>query len=118
MLGLLVVVVGREEHLVGVDGVMLLRRYLIDLMLLANGSRRGGALHLNAFLTTEQRQVLEALPPLSPTRESVIAGNLACARAFRPLARLLMAQHGLSYPEQFERTTLEHLTRNLSVTLE
>ena len=118
VLGLLVVVAGREEYLVGVDGVTLLRRYLIDLMLLENGSKRGGALHLNAFLTTEQRRTLESLPALLPTREAVVEGNLACALAFRPLARQLMARYALNYPEGFEQATLAHLARNLSVHLE
>ena len=118
VLGLLVVVAGREEYLVGVDGVTLLRRYLIDLMLLENGSQRGGALHLNAFLTPEQRRVLEGLPALLPTREAVVEGNLACARAFRPLARQLMARYALNYPDGFEQATLAHLARNLSVHLE
>lgn len=117
VLGLFVVVAGRSEYLVAVDGVMLLRRYLIDLMLLENGARRGGVLHLNAFLTSDQRRVLEDLPPLSPTPESVTASNLACARAFRPLARRLTAQQGVSYPEQFEEACLAHLERRLSLTL-
>ncbi|HEX5414974.1 MAG TPA: nucleotidyltransferase domain-containing protein [Chloroflexota bacterium] len=118
VLGLFVVVAGRGEYLVAVDGVMLLRRYLIDLMLLENGARRGGALHLNKFLTSDQRRVLEALPPLSPSRESVIASNLAYARAFRPLARRLAAQHGLSYPEEFEKATIAHVAPSFSLPFE
>ena len=117
MLGLLPIAVGRGEFIAGLTPVMLLRGYLIDLLLLQNGSQRGGAKRLNPLLTEEQRHALLALPPLTPTREDVIAGHLACARLFLPLARRLTAERQLSYPDAFERTTLAHLQRTLGLAL-
>jgi predicted nucleotidyltransferase len=118
VLGLLTVVVKRGEYLVGVDGAMLLRRYLIDLMLADNAVTRGGVLRLNNLLAPDQRRTLDELPPLAPTRESVIEAHLACARAFRPLARHLLRRRGVDFPEQFDTATLAHLNRNLGIRLE
>jgi hypothetical protein len=116
VLGLLPVVVGREEYLVAGEGAWLLRRMLIDLMILANGpDRRGGVKRLNPFLTAEQRRVLESLPPIAPTRQSAIEGSLACAAAYLPLARRLAAEHGGPYPEALEAATFAYLERTLGV---
>jgi predicted nucleotidyltransferase len=118
VLGLLPVVVGREEFLVGMDGVVWLRRFLIDLFLLANGiTDRGGVLRLNPLLTDEQRTALDTISSFAPKREAVIAGHIACARLFLPLARSLFGRHGVTYPDAFERATLDHLNRALGVTL-
>jgi len=70
VLGLLPVVVGREEFVVGQSGAGLLRSMLIDLMLEDVAVEdRGGALHLNLLLPAERRQNLADLPPLQATRE-------------------------------------------------
>jgi hypothetical protein len=112
VLGLLDVSIGRQEYLVGSDGVWLLRRMLIDLMTI--GQTRGGVKKLNPFLTAEQRATLDALPPIEPTRQAVIDGSLAIARHFLPLAR---ARLGDGYPEALEAATLAHLERSLSIRL-
>jgi hypothetical protein len=112
VLGLLDVSIGRQEYLVGSDGVWLLRRMLVDLMTL--GQTRGGVKRLNPFLTAEQRTLLESLPPIAPTRQAVIDGSLAIARAFLPLAR---ASLGDRYPAALEAATLAHLDRALGVRL-
>jgi predicted nucleotidyltransferase len=118
VLGLLPVVVGRGEYLVAMDGVMLLRRYLIDLFILANGiAERGGILRLHPLLTSEQRAALERFPPLVPDKEAVITGHLACARLFLPLARRVLERNGVAYPIAFEQATLDHLKRTLNLTL-
>lgn len=117
VLGLLPVAVGRGEFLVGLTPVSLLRGYLIELYLIENGCPRGGAKRLNPLLTPEQRRALDALPPLTPTREAIVAGHVACARLFLPRARQLAAEHALPYPEAFERATLAHLRRQLGIEL-
>jgi predicted nucleotidyltransferase len=69
VLGLGPVGIGRREYLVALWGIELLRRMTIDLMLEENGigpAERGGALHLNIFLTQDQRRELETLPPVAP----------------------------------------------------
>jgi hypothetical protein len=112
VLGLSEVIAGREEWLVGTDGVWLLRRMLIDLMLLDQA--RGGVKRLNPFLTAEQRHLLESLPPIAPTRDAVIGGSFAIARAFLPLARERL---GETYPTALEAATLAHLERSLGIRL-
>lgn len=117
VLGLLPIVLGRSEFLVGPTPVMLLRDYLIDLYLIENGSPRAGAKRLNALLSAEQRRALLDLPPLAPTRGAIIAGHTAIARLFLPHARRLAATHGLAYPEAFEQATLAHLQRTIGIAL-
>jgi hypothetical protein len=112
VLGLLEVVAGREEWLVGTDGVWLLRGMLIDLMLIDR--ERGGVKRLNPFLTAEQRATLEALPAIEPTRAAVIDGSGAIARLFLPLARERL---GEKYPSALEQATLAHLERALGIRL-
>lgn len=78
MLGLLPVVIGRGEFVVGQSGVGLLRSMLIDVMLEEVAVEdRGGALHLNQLLPAHRQQVLTDLPPIRATRDSVIAGHVA-----------------------------------------
>lgn len=114
VLGLLPVVLARDELLVGVDGVILLRRMLTDLMLAERGDvDRGGVKRLNPLLGEDQRAALDRLPPLAPTREAVVEGSLACARLFLPLARRVLGERGIPYPSAFEDATVAHLERAL-----
>jgi len=118
VLGLLPVVVGREEFVVAVSGAGLLRDMLIDVMLEDVAVEdRGGALHLNRLLPADRQQLLTNLPALRATRESVINAHLACASVFLPLARDLHRRCGLVCPQDFEDTTRRHLTKALSIEL-
>ncbi len=108
--------IGRDELLVAMFGVAILRNHLIDLLLLENGVERGGAKRVNPLLTEEQRRALANLPPESPTHESLIEVHLAYARLFLPRARRLMAARGRPYPEAFERATFAYLRRTLGAT--
>ncbi|MGZ5932950.1 MAG: nucleotidyltransferase domain-containing protein [Rhizomicrobium sp.] len=116
VIGLTPVGIGREEFTILQEGVGLLRRMTLDLMLEANGigpQARGGALHMNLFLTQEQRRTLESVPPVGATRESVIAADIALARIFLPLAKKLAAETGAPWPSLFEDATRAHLARTL-----
>lgn len=115
ILGCLPVIVGRRELLIGVEGAMHLRRSVIDLMLIENERVHTSLFGLNRLLSPDQHRLLDALPPLVATRESVIAGHLACWEIFRPLARRLADRHGLTYPAQLEQATLAHLRKSLGV---
>ena len=116
VLGLLDVVLGREEFFVGAQGVMLLRDYLIDLFYLQNGlARRGGVKHVNSGLTSEQIILLADQPPVTLDRASVLAGHLAAARTFLPLAQDSVTRLGLRWPEAFYTATRQHLRRSLDV---
>jgi len=116
VLGLLPVVVGREEYALALSGVDHLRRMTFDLMLEENGVapwKRGGALHRNPLLTADQRAQLEALPPQTAGRDSVIEAHLAFAALFLPRARRLASEIGMAWPEGFESATRRHLKSKL-----
>jgi predicted nucleotidyltransferase len=116
VLGLLPVVAGRSEYVVGASGVGLLRELLIQLMLEDVAVEdRGGALHLRRLLPEAQLQALRDLPPIAATREAVIAGHLACAQLFLPLARDLSARTDVQWPAELERAVRGHLRRSLSL---
>ncbi len=118
VLALARVVVGREEYLLAVDGAMLLRRITLQTMLDENGvtpSMRGGVLKLNRFLTDEQRAELEAVPPLLPTRASVLEVHGALARIFLPRARALATARGLPWPHDFEQAVRRALALELGL---
>ena len=118
ILGLLPVVVGRGEFIVGQSDAGLVRGLLIDLMLEDVAvEERGGALHLNRLLAAEQRQILVDLPQPKAERESVIAAHLAGAAAFLPLARDLHQRCGLDWPQQIDEAARRHLSETLSVDL-
>lgn len=116
-LGLLVVVAGRGEWLVAVDGGLRLRSLLIDLLLIANGRQRPGVKRLNSVLPPEQQQLLEQLPPLVATPAAVLGYHRACAQHFLPLARQFAGAQGIAYPERFEQATLDYLHRELGFDL-
>jgi hypothetical protein len=103
VLGLWRVVHGRGELTLMAHGASLLRWSLVDLFLIQNRAQRGGMLHLNPYLTDEQRALLESLPTTPPEL------NAALAREFLPRARALMAELGQPYPAEFERATLAYL---------
>lgn len=118
VLGLLPVALGRGELIAGLTPVAILRDALIELYLLENGLLRGGAKHLNAALTGEQRRALEALPPVAPTAAALTAGHRAIAEQFLPRARRLAAAWALDFPDAFERATLDHLDRSIGLRLD
>jgi predicted nucleotidyltransferase len=103
VLGLWRVVDGRGELVLMAHGAGLLRWSLVELFLIENRAQRGGMLHLNPYLTAEQRALLEGLPTTPPEL------NAALAREFLPRARALMAAHGQPYPDALERATFAYL---------
>lgn len=118
VLGLLPVVVGREEYVVAASGAGLLRQLLIQLMLEDVAVEdRGGVLHLAALLPEERIRTLTELPPIGSTRSSAIEGHLAAARAFLPLARELHERCGLEWPRELEEAARGHLRTTLDLEL-
>lgn len=119
ILGLAPVGMGRGEYLAALDGAGMLRRMVIDLMREKNGTAAvpGSAIHVNVHLTEDQRRALEALPPLSANRDSMLAMNRAMWRIFRPLAQELCAQTGAPWPAAFEDATRRHLKQALNLEL-
>lgn len=118
ILGLLPVAVGRGEWVVAQQGVELLRKMLVDLMLEENGigpGQRGGAKRLNPFLTPEQRGLLEAIPLAASNGPSLIAANRAHAQPFLARARALSDRLGAAWPQALEEATRLHLRTTLGL---
>jgi len=118
ILGLLSLAIGRGEYLNGITGIFHLRNLLTELLIEETAApNRGGVLHLNRLISEEQKSLLAALPVPSPTRESVIAVNLAYAEAYLPRARRMARKIGVEWPERFEAATRAHLREALAVEL-
>jgi hypothetical protein len=118
VLGLLPVVVGRGEYVLGESGAGLLREMLIQLMLEDVAVEdRGGALYLNRLLPPDRRQTLIDLPAMAATRESVLTANAACAAAFLPISRELHRRCGLEWPHELEDAARRHLATTLGIDL-
>jgi hypothetical protein len=119
LLGMLPIVVERDDVPMGMEGQMGVHSLLISLLLLENGIDRTitGKRHVAAFLSAEQRVVLAGVSSLDPSMESLIQGRLAYARVFLPRARRLMEARSLPYPDAFETATKQHLRDTLGVTV-
>lgn len=119
VLGLLVVADGRQEWLLAMSGLEILRKLTLDLMLEENGispAARGGTLRRNPLLTAEQRQALEGLPPIVADRASLFEANRRIAAIFLPRARRLADRIGVVWPDAFEAATRRSLELNLGLT--
>lgn len=119
VIGLAPVGFGRADYILLLDGGVLLRTMIVDLMLAENGRARSerGAKRLTQMLTPAQIATLEELPPLLATRESAWAFNVAAARLFLPRAKALAAKLGVPWPTAFEDATRAHLQRALGLVI-
>jgi hypothetical protein len=118
-MGLLVVVTKRGEWLSAHRGTTATWDLLVTLMQAEMVPEdRSGAKRFNRKLTAEQRAVLEALPPATPTALGVTALNIALARAFLPRARSLCSARDIPYPEGFETATLQYLNDALGLVID
>ena len=116
VLGLSVVVKGRNSLVVAQTGTNLLRDMLIRMFVMSNGVQaRRGVLALRKDLTERQEAVLVELPS-GPSWQSVRERTRAIADAFFPAARSLAEQTGAVWPERFEQATRAYLKdNNLSI---
>jgi hypothetical protein len=117
MLGNIVTVVGRDDAALAMLGVLTVRdTCLVPLFLAERGiKRRGGVKRLNYWLSGEQRQTLESLPPLVATVDSVVDAQLHLARIFIPRARALADRLGEAWPAELEQATVRHVERGLGI---
>ncbi|MFZ0215422.1 MAG: hypothetical protein WAM30_05715 [Candidatus Dormiibacterota bacterium] len=119
VLGLLPVVIGRQEYLVAASGAALLRSMLVDLFReLAPPGYRGGAMRWERTLSLDQLEILRGLPSLDWTRDAVIDLHLACAREFLSAARRAYEALGLTWPQSFEDAVRLYVDRELGLTFE
>ena len=119
VLGLAPVVVNRGDYVIGVDGAMLLRTMLIDLMLAEQGRSRSerSVKRVTQMLSAEQIGALQALAPIAANRNSLIEAHRALAALFLPRAKALTEQRGIAWPADFEAATRTHLSRALELDL-
>ncbi|MER9303133.1 nucleotidyltransferase domain-containing protein [Mesorhizobium sp. M0293] len=114
--GLLSVAAGRQEYLLSVAGVELLRMMLFNLLSEeVERADKGGMLAWSRRLSEEQLGLLATIPPVAPTRQSIIAAHLACANAFVPRARKLAARWDIEWPQAFEDATWRHIEREVGL---
>lgn len=114
--GLLPVVVGRGDWLLGVEGVFTQRLLLYQLYQQANAPLpETGLKQWSSKLTAAQIARLASLPTGAATRDAVIAGQLAVARALLAEARPLAARLGVRWPDALEHATRAHLVRELGI---
>lgn len=112
VLGLSVVVKGRNSLVVAQTGTNLLRDMLIRMFVMSNGVQaRRGVLALRKDLTEHQEAVLVELPAGS-TWQSVRERTRAIADEFFPVARSLAEEAGAVWPERFEQATRAYLKDN------
>lgn len=106
VLGLSMVVKGRDDLIVAQTGTNLLRDMLIRTMAMENAPQpRRGVLALRRDLKPDQIGVLMDLPPLDATWPSIFARTSAIARQFFRRARTLAEDLDAPWPETFERVT-------------
>jgi len=119
VMGLAPGVVARGHFLMAVDGMNLLRNLCIDLLLAEGGHSRSDASpkRLESLLTDEQRSALRALPPLSATRESILATQTALGALFIPRGRAFAAAQGVPWPDEFETATRTWVRKSLGIEL-
>jgi len=116
VLGLSLVVTGRDDPVVAQTGTNLLRDMLIRIMAFENGPQLPrGVLSLKRQLTSDQYAALMNLPALDATWPSIHARTRALAEQFLPRARVLAAQMGAAWPVEFERVTLASLKDRLGL---
>jgi hypothetical protein len=128
MLGNMVAVVGRNEPVPLSNGVVLVRDMCLVRLLLAEQGWANTREHtfgnpfpftkrLREYLTDEQNELLESLPPIAPTIESGIDGYVALARAFLPRAKALAVRTGATWPATYADATVRYFERMLGADL-
>ena len=115
-LGNLVTVLGRDERIVGNQGVGVVRDQLVALMLAERGVHRNSGLkRLNAFLSDEQRATLESIPAAGTDPADIIAANQYICRQFITRGTALAERTGGEWPTAFVEATLAHLQNHFHV---
>jgi hypothetical protein len=128
MLGNMVSVIGRNEVIPASNGVILVRDIdLVGLLLAEQGwvTTREHSFgnpfpftkRLRSYLTEEQNQLVESLPPLVATIDSVIEAYVALAQAFLPRARRLAQETGAEWLTDYERASVGYFERSLGVSI-
>jgi hypothetical protein len=126
MLGNMVSVIARNEVVPASNGVIIVRDIdLVGLFLAEQGwvTTREHSFgnpfpftkRLRPYLTDEHNAILEALPPVAASIDSVIEGYIALAIVFLPRARMMAERTGATWPAAFEEASVRYFERSLGV---
>ena len=116
ILGLSVVVRGRDDLVVAQTGTNLMRDILIRTMVLENSPQpQRGVLALSRSLSSDQRAELKKLPAAEANWSAIDARTKAIAQSFFPRARQLASQLGAIWPERFEQVTGTYLAEKIGL---
>lgn len=114
MAGPFISLLQREEHLRHLSGVPHLLGLLTTVFLAETGSVPPGK-HWNGTYTEEQRDAASALPPVSATREGLVAFGLGVAELVVTRARPLHPRYELPWPADLARVTAGRVQEELSL---
>jgi len=118
IMGLFPVAMGREEYVVAVSGIGLMRNQLIALMVAeTEPALPPGALHLKRILPPEDMEVLSSLLPMAPERDAVVAANLQMAEVLLARLRRAAERTGAKWPERLEAAARAVWRRDLGLDL-
>ena len=114
MSGPLISLIEREEHLRHLTGVPHLLGLLTTVFLAETGSVPPGK-HWNGTYTEEQRAAVAALPPVSATREGLLAFGLGLAELLITRARPLFPRYEQAWPADLARVAAERVRGQLGI---
>jgi hypothetical protein len=119
-MGVTVTVIHRREWLALAQGAAGFRdSLLIPLMLAENGVRKtDGAKRLNRYLTAEQIEAIQAIPPIGSDPEQLIDAHTAIAREYLARGRRLSAALDEPWPTELEQASTDLWRRELGIDLE
>jgi len=112
--GPFVSLVQREEHLRHLTGVGHLLGLLTTVFLAETNAPPPGK-HWNRTFTAEQRDAAARLPPVSATRDGILAFGLGIAELTVTRARALYPRYGLTWPDKLAAVTAERLRTVLGI---
>ena len=114
MAGPFISLVKRDEHLRHLTGAAHLVG-LLTVVFLAETGAPPPAKHWNRTFTDEQRAAAAGIPPLSATRDGVIAFGLGVAELVVTRARPLYPRYGLEWPERLASVVARRVHHELDI---
>ncbi|MFT3964677.1 MAG: nucleotidyltransferase domain-containing protein [Sphingobium sp.] len=116
ILGLLPVVIGREEYETAAWGLELQRLGLFNLLSEeVERADKGGMLAWKRRFPPERLALLAAVPRVQAERQALIDAHLAAAAIFLPHARHLAGKWHVPWPHAFEDAAWRHIERTLGI---
>ena len=114
MAGPFISLIEREEHLRHLTGVTHLLGLLTTVFLAETGAVPPGK-HWNRAYTDEQRAAVAALPPVSATREGLIAFGMGLAELLVTRARPLFPHYDLAWPTELAEVVAARVQEQLGI---